>query len=154
MKHLARALLLLSFGVLAALAADPLFGTWKVIPESAKYPAGGPPANVVVKYEPTGVEGEVKFTLTGEMRGKPYTYSWTAKADGNRYKPEGQTGAQEIEFQRPELNHAIAIHFREGQEIARHDATISADGQVMTTRSRSRNQDGSTRESEAQYRKQ
>jgi len=154
MKHLARALLLLPVCAMAALAADPLLGTWKVIPESANYPAGGPPANVVLRYEATGVEGEVKFTLNGEMRGKPYTYSWTAKADGKRYKPEGQTSAQEVEFQRPEPNHAIAIHYREGQEIARHDATVSADGQVMTTRSHSRNRDGSTRDSEAQYRKQ
>jgi len=79
--------------------------------------------------------------------------SWTAKADGKRYPVTGRTGAQEIEFQRPESNHVITIHYREGQEIARHDATISGEG-VMTTHSRSRNRQGEVRESTAQYRKQ
>jgi hypothetical protein len=154
MKNLPRLLLVLLVGSLAALAADPLMGTWKVIPESSQYPGGNGPANVVLKYEATAVAGEVTFTLNGEMRGKPYSYSWTAKADGKRYRPTGQTGAQEIEFQRPEPDHAIAIHYRDGQEIARHDAAISPDGQVMTTRSRSRNREGEIRESEARYRKQ
>src|SRR2546422_542422 len=39
-------------------------------------------------------------------------------------------------------NHATTIHYRNGQEITRHDSTISDDGKVLTTRSRSRNREG------------
>ena len=152
MKMLSRISILLFAGALAAMAADPLMGTWKVIPESVK-PGGGGPKNVVLKYEPADDPGEVMFTISGEMNEQPYSYSWRAKPDGRKYPVSGQTGAQEIEFQRPAQDHAITIHYRDGEEIARHDSTISRDGKVLTTKSRSKTRAGE-RQSEAQYRKQ
>src|SRR5262249_52163825 len=124
------------------------------IPESVKRPTGRGPTNVVLKYEAAGAPGAVKFTLHAEMDERPYSYTWTAKPDGRKYPVTGQTGAQEIEFQRPAENHTITIHYRDGQEIARHDSTISADGKALTTRSQARSREGQTMESEAQYQKQ
>ena len=151
-KNVARLLLVLT-GVLAASAADPLMGRWNVIPESVKFPGGGGPKNIVLKYE-AGAGDEVKFTLTGELNALPYSYSWTAKPDGRKYPVSGQTRAKEIELQRPAPNHAITIHYADGKEIARHDATISADGTSMTTKSRSVNPEGHQTEASSQYRKQ
>jgi len=73
MRNMARLSLFLLVSAPAVFAADALMGTWKVIPESAQYPGGAGPRNVVVKYEPTETAGEVKFTLTGEMNDKPYS---------------------------------------------------------------------------------
>ena len=150
MKTLSRIPILLFAGSLLA-GADPLMGTWKAIPGSNTSSNG--PQNIVLKYEATDAAGEVKFTLSGERSGQPYSYSWTAKPDGRKYPVEGQSSAQQIEFQRPAQNHAITIHFRDGQEIARHDATISADGKVMTTKTRAKNREGEVMEFEAKYEK-
>ena len=80
---------LLVAGTLAAIAADPLMGTWKVIPESVK-PEGTGPKKIVMKFEPGSVAGDVKFTLTGEMNDQPYTYTWTAKPGGGKFPIEGR----------------------------------------------------------------
>ena len=153
MNTLSRISILLFAGTLAAMAADPLIGTWKVIPESVK-PAGNGPKNVVLKFEATDIAGEVKFTLSGEMNEQPYSYTWTAKPGSGKVPVTGQTRTQEVEFQRPAENRTITIHYRDGQESARHDSTISPDGKVLTTKSRSKNRAGETVESEAQYQKQ
>ena len=126
-------------------------GTWKAIPGSNTSANG--PQKIVLKYEATGAAGEVKFTLSAERSGQPYSYTWTAKSDGRKYPVDGQSSAQEIEFQRPSENHAITIHFRDGQEITRHDSTISEDGKVLTTRSRTKNRAGAVTEFEAKYEK-
>jgi len=127
-------------------------GTWKLIPGSNTSPGGGP-QNIVLKYEAAEIAGEVKFTLSGEFSGQPYSYTWTAKADGRKYPVEGQSSAQQIEFQRPSESHTITIHYRDGEEVARHDSTISADGKVMTTKSRTKNRAGAVTEFEAKYEK-
>jgi hypothetical protein len=153
MNTLSRISIIALAGTLAAMAADPLMGTWKVIPASVQ-PGGSGPKNVVLKFETTGVAGEVKFTLSGEMNELPYSYTWTAKPGSGKHPVEGQTRTQEVEFQRPAENHTVTIHYRDGQESARHDSTISPDGKVLTTKSRSKNRAGETVESEAQYQKQ
>src|SRR5437899_1237463 len=139
MKTLSRLSILLFAGSLLA-GADPLMGTWKAIPGSNTSANG--PRNIVLKYEATDAAGEVTFTLSAERSGQPYSYTWTAKPDGHKYPVQGQSSAQVIEFQRPAENRAITIHFRDAQEIARHDSTISADGKVMTTKSRTKNRAG------------
>ena len=153
LKTLSRISIILLTTTLAAMAADPLMGTWKVIPESVK-PGGNGPKKIVMKFEPGDVAGDVKFTLTGEINEQPYSYTWTAKPGGGKFPVEGQTGTQEVEFQRPAENHSITIHYRGGQESARHDSTISSDGSVLTTKSRSKTRAGDIVESEAQYQKQ
>ena len=153
LNTLSRISIILVAGTLAAMAADPLMGTWKVIPESVK-PGGNGPKNVALKFETTDVAGEVKFTLTGDMNEQPYSYTWTAKPGGGKVPVTGQTRTQEAEFQRPSENHTITIHYRDGQESARHDSTISRDGKVLTTKSRTKTRTGETVESEAQYLKQ
>jgi hypothetical protein len=152
MTTLSRISILLVAGTLAATAADPLMGTWKVIPESVK--PGGGAKNVVLKFEATDVAGEVKFTLTGEMNEQPYSYSWTSKPGAGKVSATGQTRPQEVEFQRLAEKHTLTIHYRDGQEFARHDSTISPDGKVLTTKSRIKTRTGETVESEAQYQKQ
>jgi hypothetical protein len=153
MNTLSRISIVVFAGTLAAMAADPLMGTWKVIPESIK-PGGIGPKNVVLKFETTAVAGEVKFTLSGEMNEQPYSYTWTAKPGSDKHPVTGQTRTQEVEFQRPAENHTVTIHYRDGEESARHDSTISPDGKVLTTKSRSKNRAGENVDSEAQYRKQ
>jgi hypothetical protein len=152
MQMLSRLSVLLVAGTVAALAADPLMGTWKVIPESVKQPGDGP-TDIVMKYEPAG-ESMVKFTLSAQIGGRPYTYSWTAKPGAGKSAPDGQISSQQVELQRPGQNHIITIHYRGGQEVARHDSTISPDGKVMTTKSRSQTRGGEIINSESQYRKQ
>ena len=153
MNILSRITITFFAGALAAMAADPLIGTWKVIPESVK-PGGDGPKKVVMRYEPTDVPGEVKFTLTAEMNGRPYGYSWTSKPNAGRFSVKGQTTTQEVEFQRAAENHTITIHYRDGQEVVRHDSTISRGGKVLTTKSTAKTRAGETVESESQYQKQ
>ena len=153
MNTLSRFSIILCVGALAAMAADPLIGTWKVIPESVK-PGGDGPKEVVLKYESTDVSGEVKFTLTAEMNGRPYGYSWTSKPNTGRFPVKGQISTQEVEFQRPAENHTITIHYRDGMEVVRHDSTISANGKVLTTKTRAKTRAGEPVESESQYQKQ
>jgi len=150
MKTLSHLSILLFAGSLLA-GADPLIGTWKAIPGSNTSENG--PQNVVLKYEATDVAGELKFTLSAERSGQPYSYRWTAKPDGRKYPVEGQSNAQEIEFQRPAQNHAITIHFRDGQEVARHDATLSVDAEAITKKRRAKNRAGAIMEFEAKYEK-
>src|SRR5436309_15222612 len=106
MKTLLRISIIALAGTLAAMAADPLIGTWKVIPESVK-PGGNGPKNVVLKFETTAIAGEGKFTLSGEMNEQPYSYTWTAKPGSGKYRVEGQTRTQEVEFERPVANHTV-----------------------------------------------
>ena len=153
LNTLSRISIVLLAGTLAAIAADPLMGTWKVIPESVK-PGGNGPKKIVMKFEPGDIAGDVKFTLTGEINEQPYTYNWTAKPGGGKFPVEGQTGTQQVEFQRPAENHTITIHYRGGEESARHESTISSDGKVLTTKSRTKTRTGAIAESEAQYLKQ
>jgi hypothetical protein len=153
LNMLSRLSIILISGTLAAVAADPLLGTWKVIPESVK-PGGNGPKKIVMKFEPGDVAGDVKFTLTGEINEQPYSYTWTATPGGGKFPVEGQTGTQQVEFQRPAENHSITIHYRGGQESARHESTISRDGKVLTTKSRTKTRAGDIVESEAQYQKQ
>ena len=152
LNTLSRISILLVAGTLAAMAADPLMGTWKVIPESVK-PGGNGPKKIVMKFEPGDIAGDVKFTLTGEMNDQPYSYTWTAKPGGGKFPIEGRSGMQ-VEFQRPAENHTVTIHYRDGQESARHESTISRDGRVLTTKSRTKTRAGDTVESESQYLKQ
>ena len=114
LNTLSRISILLVAGTLAAMAADPLMGTWKVIPESVK-PGGNGPKKIVMKFEPGDIAGDVKFTLTGEMNDQPYSYTWTAKPGGGKFPIEGRSGMQ-VEFQRPAENHTVTIHYRDGQE--------------------------------------
>ena len=106
-----------------------------------------------MKYEPAK-GGLVKFTLNAEIGGRPYSYNWTAKPGGGKVSPDGQISSQQIELQRPSKKHIITIHYRGGQESARHDSTISSDGRVLTTKSRTKTRAGDIVESEAQYQKQ
>ena len=153
MSRLLRISIIALAATLAAMDADPLMGTWKVLPESVK-PGGNGPKNIVMKFETTEVAGEVKFTLSGEINEQPYSYTWTAKPGSGKHRVEGQTRTQEVEFERPAANRMVTIYYRDGQESARHDSTISPDGRALTTKSRSKNRAGETVESEAQYRKQ
>src|SRR5260370_8161432 len=109
MNTLSRISIVAFAGTLAALAADPLMGTWKVIPESVK-PGGNGPKKIVMKFEPGDIAGEVKFTLTGEMNEQPYSYSWTAKPGGGKFPVEAHPGPQQTEFQHPTAPHPMTPH--------------------------------------------
>src|SRR5439155_17120166 len=125
-------------------------GTRQLVPGSSTSAARGQQI-IVLQHEAADIARQVKFTLSAEFCGQPYSYTWTAKADGQKYPVEGQSSAQSIEFQRPSERHVVTIHFRDGQEVARHDSTISPDGNVMTTKSRTKNRAGVVAEIEAKY---
>ena len=72
----------------AAFAANPHLGTWKLNESKSKLTPGGPKNNTVSYTE--GKNGMIKLTVEGvDKDGKSIHWTWDGKFDGKSYKAKG-----------------------------------------------------------------
>jgi hypothetical protein len=116
----------------AAQTSPPRFGTWKL--NLAKSNMTFPPKSLTRTDEPAG-DG-LKVTYEGvEADGSRIAYSYTAKYDGNEYRPTGVgmgNGWETISLKLLDDYSWEAILKRGGQVISRVKVVISRDGKTMT----------------------
>jgi hypothetical protein len=127
-------MVLLSMGAVGAAAAQTSarFGTWKL--KGAESNVRGPKA-LTRTDEPTE-DGGVKVTYEGiEADGSRIAYSYTAKYDGNEYRPTGVgmgNGWQTISLKLLDDHSWEAILKRGGKVISRVTVVVSKDGKTLT----------------------
>jgi hypothetical protein len=135
-----RALKFFAIAVLSVMAAsslqaqnDALVGTWKLNTAKSKYEPGPTPKSLTRTVEATG-DG-VKYTFEGVTAdGKPISYSFSVKFDGNDNPITGTVpnGADSASMKRVDANHYVATLKKGGKPVGTSKVSISEDGKVAT----------------------
>lgn len=117
---------------IAAQAADPWIGTWKMDPAKSNFP-GSPPTDVVLKYEPH--EKGFKLTSTGKLQdGTPYNYYFVGAVDSKDYPVFNHNGYQTASCQLEDGKFVVRFK-RDGKVVVIHRSEFRDGGKVMFNRS-------------------
>ena len=119
--------------VLAAQSGEPLFGTWKIVPEKSTYSPGPAPKTNTKKYEP--YKGGLKaqqdsVTATGEKRHVEVTASF----DGKDYPGTGNPEVDTYAFQRIDAHNYVVTQKKDGKVTITSKMTIAADGKTRVVK--------------------
>ena len=131
-----RGLLLLVATLVACCAApaanpDPFTGTWKLNLEKSKLPPPVPQSRIVhltVDGNKISVHEETTYAS-----GRVATLTLEAKLDGKDYPVTGAPSADTMAYHRSGKRAIHGVAKLGGSVIQQEDATISDDGQTMTT---------------------
>lgn len=115
---------------LAAFAADPNVGTWKLNEGKSKIPAGAS-KNLTVVYTAAG--DEYKGVIDGvDGSGKPVHSEWTGKFDGKDYPVTGDPAVDSRGIQKVDDRH-YKVHNTKGGKITTSGTVVfSNDGKTRT----------------------
>ena len=121
----------LSFGAQAALAKDPLEGTWILNVEKSSFKvAPGPRGQTRTYTMHDGVERLV--ARGGSWDKKPTLVKYEARYDGKDYDMTGSLGGDKISLRRIDSNTTESSQKREGKPAIVATRTVSADGKTLT----------------------
>ena len=129
------ALALLLTATAAALAANPLLGTWKLNEGKSKF-APGATKNTMVTYAPA--KGDmVKCTVDGvDKDGKPIHWTWVGKFDGKPYQIKGSPSFDTLTYKPVNDRTNKTTATKAGKVVMRGTITVAKDGKsrvVMLT---------------------
>ena len=121
----------LSFGVQAALAKDPLEGTWILNVEKSTFKvAPGPRGQTRTYSMKDGVESLVARGVSWDK--KPTLVKYSARYDGKDYVMTGSLGGDKISLRRIDSNTTESSQKREGKPAIVATRTVSPDGKTLT----------------------
>lgn len=134
MKHHFAGGLLVALGLaVSAWGADPLVGTWKVIPEKSKNSTGQPgPKEEVVNIKEQG-ENLLATTKGTSAAGNAYSYQFTVPKRGGHVTYLATAPATHWdEIKRIDEHTMDGTMIRDGKVVGTVHATISADDKTFT----------------------
>jgi len=116
----------------AAVAADPVFGTWQLNLSKSKFSPGPAPKSMTRTYAESA-QGTITLTMnTTSADGKTSTGTYTYKEDGNPYPVNGNPDVDMASVTRVD---ALKVNFKQmraGATIATGVRTVSKDGKSLT----------------------
>lgn len=121
---------ILMLGSIAAHAADPAIGTWKL--NVAKSMLSGPAPTSQVRTYVDSAKGMVLTIRTTSVDGKESTASVTFKDDGKDYPIAGNPDADTISVTRVDANTVDSTAKRGGAVVAHGVRSVSKDGKTLT----------------------
>jgi hypothetical protein len=125
----------------AKATGDGLFGVkWTLAKAKSHFSAEWSPDTETRLYEE--VPGGYKLTVSGEHKGKPYSWGYTALYDGQDHKVWGRPDADAIEAYR--INDRITIGFfkKGGIPAGPYSRFLSADGKTLQVQTVGRTPEG------------
>jgi hypothetical protein len=121
----------LSFGAQAALAKDPLEGTWILNVEKSTFKVAPGPRGQTRTYSLNdGVERLVARGVSWDK--KPTLVKYEARYDGKDYDMTGSLGGDKISLRRIDSHTTESSQKREGKPAIVATRTVSADGKTLT----------------------
>ena len=127
--------------VVAATAADPAIGTWKLNVAKTKFGAG--PGFQSQSRTYAAADDGLKLTFTGVAAdGSSVSGESTYKYDGKDYPISGSASYDTLAVTRVNSHTAKAIQKKAGKAVGSTVRTVSKDGSVMTLVTKGTNADG------------
>ena len=116
----------------AAQAADPLYGTWKLDVSKSKFDPGPPPKSITVVFEPAGDGVKVKAD-TVDAKGMATQTNYAGSYDGKDYPITGaSTGADTVALKRIDERTTQRIDKKAGKVVMTFTRRVSPDGKALT----------------------
>jgi|SRR5579863_3030686 hypothetical protein len=115
----------------AALAADPVFGTWQLNLQKSKFSPGPAPKSMTRVYAESG-PGTITLTIKTATADGTNTTTYTYKDDGKPYAVNGNGDAEMASVTRVD---ALTVSFKQmrgGAVTATGVRTVSKDGKTLT----------------------
>ena len=118
--------------VVAAWAADPTIGTWKLNVQKSRFLPGPGFKSETRSYEQE--KDGVKVTIrTVDAKGKDVTSVYLTTPDGVQHAVSGSGGpADEVALKQIDERRAESALMHAGKEIAKTTRVVAADGKTMT----------------------
>jgi hypothetical protein len=115
----------------AAMAADPLAGTWKLNPVKSRFPAGQAPKSETVKNE--AIENGLRQTFEGiNADGSAFRVEFTIKYDGKDYPIKGEPSMDSMAYTKPDANTVSFVQKKGGKVVASGKVVVTKDGRTST----------------------
>ena len=126
---------------LAATAADPAVGTWKLNVEKSKFSSGGALKSETRTYVQT--DDGLKLTFTGVAAdGSAVSGESTYKYDGKDYPISGSNDYDTLAVKRVNSHTATSTQKKAGKVVGTTTRTISKDGKTLTLKHKGKNAKG------------
>jgi hypothetical protein len=122
---------LLAIGTGAALAADPVIGTWKLDVAKSTFSPGPAPKSQTRTYAPSA-EGITLTIKTTAADGKESTTTLTFKEDGKPYPISGNPDFDMVSVRRVDAFTVHSTQTRAGAPVGAGVRTVSKDGKTLT----------------------
>ena len=136
-----RSLLCVALLLAVAGVADPVIGTWVLVPERSSFSSGKPLREQTRVYEQT--PNGIAFTLTGiSADGKPMRVECVAPYDGKDYPLKGSPSTNSVAFTAIDRYTVEAVEKRDGKPLFHVRRVVSRDGRSMTVTSDGTNANG------------
>ena len=137
-KPLVRAVLLLvvaasGVAIAAALASDPVIGTWKLNAAKSTFTAGPPMKDQTRTYSQDGQRISLVMKATG-ADGKQTTSETTYQLDGKDYAVKGSPHFDSLSAQQVDSHTAKFTLKRGGKAIGTTSRSVSKDGKTLTSK--------------------
>jgi hypothetical protein len=127
---------------IAAMAADPFVGTWKLNVAKSKF---NPPSSAL-KSDMVKIEAQdngLKFTFDRmDAEGKAIHIEQAPKFDGKDYAVKGGTTVDTVSLRRINANTFEQVEKKDGKEGARVLVVVSKNGRTSTVTSKEKNEKG------------
>jgi hypothetical protein len=128
---------------LIAQATDRAIGTWQLDVAKSQYDPGPAPKSLTVTYEKVG-QG-LKVTTKGvDGQGNPTATEYTANYDGKDYPATGAPDYNMVSLKRIDASTLHIMRKKGGKFVAILQRVVSADGKVLTIRTKGTNAKGET----------
>jgi len=138
---------------LAATAADPAVGTWKLNVDKSKFAAGGALKSQTRTYAQT--DDGLKLTYTGVTAdGSTASGESTYKYDGKDYPISGSGDYDTLAVKRVNSHTASSVQKKAGKQVGTTTRTVSKDGNTLTLTHKGKNAKGEVDDSTMVYDKQ
>jgi len=122
----------LTLGV-AANAADPHSGNWKMNAAKSSYSPGPAPKSIALKIQTDGKSYKVHSETT-DAAGKATTLEFDAKIDGKDYPGKNlQSGADMVSVETVDANTVRVTMKKAGKAVMTVTSVVSADGKTRTS---------------------
>jgi hypothetical protein len=126
---------------LAATAADPAVGSWKLNVEKSKFSASGALKSETRTYVQT--DDGLKLTFTGVAAdGSTVSGESTYKYDGKDYPISGSNDYDALAVTRVNSHTATSVQKKAGKKVGTTTRTVSKDGMTMTLTHKGKNAKG------------
>jgi uncharacterized ParB-like nuclease family protein len=122
---------ILAIGAGAALAADPVIGTWKLNLAKSTFSPGPAPKSQIRMYADSA-QGTTLTVKTTAADGKESTTTLTFKEDGKPYPVSGNPDFDMVSVTRVDASTIHSTQTKAGATVGSGVRTVSKDGKTLT----------------------
>ena len=125
----------------AAMAADPVIGTWQLNAAKSKFSPGPAPKSDVRTYT-SSADGTTMTWKSTSASGKEMTVTSTFRTDGKDYPVTGTPNFDTLTLKQVDPNTVHSVQKKGGKVIGESTRSVSKDGKELTLKSKGVGADG------------